>query len=137
MNPYCLSSCGYNIDFIVYKHFLLPVSCRRVVSPPQIEAHPRDVVDVVTGTSATFSVNVVSAAGEEVRSGGEGEEGGGGRERVGSGTREDLQIMWEVLKTNSQLPAAMNEDIGESFLYHRLSSKNQVIFCRYMITLLH
>ncbi|CAI8041244.1 Ankyrin-1 [Geodia barretti] len=85
-----------------------------IVSPPQIEAHPRDVVDVVTGTSATFSVNVVSAAGEEVRSGGEGEEGGGGRERVGSGTREDLQIMWEVLKTNSQLPAAMNEDIVNS-----------------------
>ena len=84
-----------------------------VVSPPQIEAHPRDVVDVVTGTSALFSVSVVSAAGEEVRRGGEGGEGGGGRERVGSGTWEDLQIMWEVLKTNSQSPAAMNEDIGE------------------------
>ena len=78
------------------------------MSPPQIEAQPKDVVDVVTGTAAIFSVGIVC---EDVgRSG-----GGGRRERVGSLTWEDLQITWEVFKTNSQSPTATNGEIGKIF----------------------
>ena len=80
----------------ICKHFLLSV----VVLPPKIEAQPKDMVDVVTGKAAMFTVGISWE--QTLRSGMSNGNVGSGSEKKGrtfSG-REDLQLTWEVLREN-------------------------------------
>ena len=63
------------------------------VVPPEIEAHPKDIVDIRTGSEAVFSVVVSWPSSQTANGGARGKRGGGG-----GGGGEDLQFVWELLR---------------------------------------
>ena len=80
-------------------HQSLPPLCSPyTVVPPEIEAQPSDVLNAITGGTASFTV--VVCVGREVREGGVGERGRA-ESSSSSGGIEDLNISWEVLRTGS------------------------------------
>ena len=69
--------------------------------PPQIESHPVDIREAITGSEAVFSVEVNSQPQANV--------GTGSRERV----QEDLQFGWEVLAAPSSEKCPNSNENGE------------------------
>ena len=80
--------------------------------PPEIESHPEDVKDAITGTEVVFSASVTEASANGAVVG----------THVGvAGKPEVLQYSWEVLKANSGVRCAAIR-IGEYVCVLQLAS---------------
>lgn len=81
--------------------------------PPQIESHPVDVLDAITGTEATFSISMCPLQQQTAN--------GGVKSNRGQG-QEGLQFGWEVLRAQSATKSTAANGSGE--LCDFISSRN-------------